>query len=91
MTNIELINKIEALKEWKALIEEANKQVSSIEEEIKNELVSKEVEEFEVGKYVVRYTTVVSNRFDSTRFKKELPETYKAYLKPSTSHRFSIN
>ena len=91
MTNIELINKIEALKEWKALIEEANNQVKSLEEEIKDELINKEVDEYEVGKYVVRYTTVISNKFDTTRFKKELPETYKAYLKPSTSHRFSIN
>ena len=91
MTNIEILNKVNTLKEWKDLLEEAKTQVDVLKEEIKNIMIDMNTEELDLGSCVVRYTTVVSNRFDTTRFKKDFPETYKHYLKPSTSHRFSIN
>ena len=51
---------------------------------------SRGVEELEVGPYLARFTSVLSNRFDSTAFKKVMPETYKAFTKQVTSRRFSI-
>ena len=44
-----------------------------------------------VGTNIIRYTTVLSQRFDSTALKKELPEIYGAYTKQVTSKRFSIS
>ena len=44
-----------------------------------------------MGTHIVRYTSIVSNRFDSPAFKKALPEVYKAYTKASTSRRFTIS
>ena len=43
------------------------------------------------GQYIVRYTSVLSNRFDSTAFKKVMPEIYKAYTKQVSSRRFTIS
>jgi predicted phage-related endonuclease len=43
------------------------------------------------GHYIVRYTFVLSNRFDSTSFKKVLPDLYKAYTKQVSSRRFTIS
>ena len=58
---------------------------------IKAEMEAREVEELIAGQYIVRYTSVLSNRFDSTAFKKVMPEIYKAYTKQVSSRRFSIS
>lgn len=47
-------------------------------------------EELEAGKYIMRYQSIVSNRFDSSAFKKQLPDLYKSFTKQSVSRRFSI-
>jgi len=39
---------------------------------------------------IIEKITDISNRFNSTEFKKVMPEVYKAYLKPVTSKRFTI-
>ena len=43
------------------------------------------------GQYIVRWTSVLSNRFDRTSFKKVLPDRDKAYTKQVSSRRFSIS
>ena len=91
MSKNELIARIEALNEWEAIIEEAQAQADAIRNSIKEELADRGVEELIAGNYIVRYTSVLSNRFDSTAFKKVMPEVYKAYTKQTTSRRFTIS
>ena len=91
MSTIKISAKIAELQELEALIEEAKAEADSIRDEIKNEMLNRNTEELTAGQYTVRYTTVLSNRFDSTAFKKALPEVYKAYTKASTSRRFTIS
>ena len=91
MSRNELIAKIEALNEWEQLMEEAKTQVEAIKESLKDELIERNVEELEAGSYIIRYKTVSTSRFDSTAFKKHYTELYKAFLKQSTSHRFTIS
>ena len=90
MANNELLNKIEALNEWEALMEEAKAEAEAIRDSIKQEMLSRELEELECGQYIIRYQSIVSNRFDSSSFKKALPEVYQAFIRQSTSKRFSI-
>ena len=90
-TTKEMIEKINELKELEKLIEEAKEEAEALKDEIKQEMLTREVEELEVGTYIVRWTSVLSNRFDSTSFKKVMPEVYKAYTKQTTSRRFSIS
>ena len=52
--------------------------------------MAQDTEELEVGQYIIRWTSVLTNRFDTTTFKKVLPDVYKAYTKQITSRRFSI-
>ena len=89
MTNIEA--KIEELRALEELIEEAKAEAEAIKDEIKAEMLKRNTEEMVVGTHIVRWTTVLSNRFDSTAFKKVMPEVYKEYTKQSISRRFSIN
>lgn len=90
MSANEIISKIEALKEWEALAAEAAAEIESLKDAIKAEMTARGVEELEAGQYIARYTTVLSNRFDTTAFKREHGEMYKLYTKQQTSRRFSV-
>ena len=66
MSTIEITAKIEALKDLETLIEEAKAEAESLRDEIKAEMLNRDTEELSAGQYIVRYTTVLSNRFDSS-------------------------
>ena len=85
-----MIAKIEALKEWEELAAQAAAEIESIKDAIKAEMTARGVEELEAGQYIARYTTVLSNRFDTTAFKREHGEMYRMYTKQTTSRRFSV-
>ena len=89
MSKNELVAKIEALNEWEALMEEAR--AEAIRDSIKAEMLEREVEELTAGAYIIRWTSVLSNRFDTTGFKKAYGELYKTFTKQSASRRFSIS
>lgn len=90
MSTIEIVSKIEALKEWEALAAEAAAEIEALKDSIKKEMDAQGLEELEAGQYIARFTTVLSNRLDTTLLKREHPEMYKQYTKQSTSRRFSI-
>lgn len=91
MANDMMISKIEELKELEALIEEAKAEAESLRDEIKADLDARGVEELEVGQFVVRFTSVLSSRFDTKLFKEKFgAEVYKAFTKEVSSRRFSI-
>ena len=90
MSTVELTSKIEALREWEAVIEEAQAEADAIRDSIKAEMLKRDTEELEAGQYIVRWTSITSNRFDSTAFKKQYNELYKAFTKQVSSRRFSI-
>ena len=91
MSTIEITSKIEALKELESLIEEAKAEAESLRDEIKQEMLSRDTDELTAGQYIVRYTAVLSQRFDTTAFKKVMPDVYKAYIKQVSSRRFTIS
>lgn len=90
MSTIEITSKIEALKELEALIEEAKAEAETLRDEIKTEMLNRNTEEMKAGQYIVRWTPVLSQRFDSTAFKKVMPDIYKSFTKQVSSRRFSI-
>ena len=90
MSTIEITSKIEALKELESLIEEAKAEAEALRDEIITEMLSRDTEELEAGQYIVRWTSVLTQRFDTTAFKKVMPDVYKAYTKQVSSRRFSI-
>lgn len=91
MSRNELITKIEALNEWEAVIEEAKAEAEAIRDSIKAEMLELDTEEMQAGQYIVRWTSILSNRFDTTAFKKAHSELYKAYTKQTASRRFTIS
>ena len=91
MSKIELLAKIELLNRYEAMMEEIKGEADKVRNAIKAEMEAREVEELIAGQYIVRYTSILSNRFDSTAFKKVMPEIYKPYTKQVSSRRFTIS
>ena len=91
MSTIDLETKIAKMQEWEALAEEAKAEAEALREEIKAELTSQNAEEVTTGKYIIRWTSVLSQRFDSTAFKRAMPDVYKAFTKQVSSRRFSVS
>ena len=90
MTTVEITSKIEALKDMESLIEAAKAEAEAHRDEIKTEMLNRDTEALEAGQYIVRWTSVLTQRFDTTAFKKVMPEVYKEYTKQVSSRRFSI-
>ena len=91
MSKMELIAKVELLNEYEAMIEELKNEAEAVRDSIKAEMMERETEELIAGSYIIRWTSVLSNRFDSTAFKKVYGDLYKAFMKQSASRRFSIS
>ena len=91
MSSMEIISKIEALKEWEKLAAEAAAEIEALKDSIKREMDSRNLEELAAGQYIARFTVVVTNRLDTTALKRENNTMYQRYLKQTTSRRFSIS
>ena len=89
MSTVEITSKIDALKDLETLIEEAKAEAEALRDEIKAEMLSRNTEEMEAGQYIVRWTSVLTQRFDTTAFKKVMPDVYKEYTKQVSSRRFA--
>ena len=90
MSNIDLAKKIDELHELEELIEEAKANAEAVKDSIKAELLMRNTEELEVNGKIIRWTSVLSQRFDTTAFKKVMPDVYKSFTKQVSSKRFSI-
>ena len=90
MSNNQITKKIESLLEWEKIMEEAKAEAESLRAELKQEMINRNTEELTVGQYIIRWTSVLSQRFDATAFKKVMPEIYRAYTKQVASRRFTI-
>lgn len=88
MSTKELEKKAKELRELKRLAEELTAEITTIEDEIK--ACMGEQEEIKAGEYKIRWSRFTSSRFDSTAFKKTMPELAKQFMKQTESRRFSI-
>lgn len=91
--NININETLKELASYTKMAEELKVEIDRLTAETKqymteNELTEVFTEDMTVG---ARYTEVISNRFDTTSFKKQFSEIYTAFLKKSTSMRFSLS
>ena len=91
MSTIEITTKIEALRDLEELIEEAKAEAETLRDEIKAEMMARDIEELSAGQFIVRWTSILSNRFDTTGFKKAYGDLYKQYTKQTASRLFTIS
>lgn len=90
MSTNELTSKVRELKELKAMAEELAAEITAIEDVLKAEMLARDTEEMTVDVYKVRWTKVTSSRFDTTAFKKAMPELAQQFTKQTHSRRFTV-
>ena len=86
----EIETKVAALQEWEAIAEEARAEAEALRDQIKAEMLERDTQELEAGRFIVRWTSVLSSRFDTTAFKKEHAEMYRQYTGQTASRRFTV-
>ena len=91
MTALELTKTVRDLKELKAMAVDLAAEITNLEDIIKAEMTARETDELNVDVYKVRWTAVISTRFDTTAFKSTHADLYNQYSKPVETRRFSIN
>lgn len=74
--------------ELKAMQEELAAEISAIEDEIKAAMG--EQEQIIAGGYKITWKAVTFSRFDSSAFKKAMPELAAQYTKTTTTRRFTV-
>ena len=91
MASNEIVALVEKYNEWKELEAQAKAEREALEAQIKAEMEERGTEELSVGRFIIRFTSVLSNRFDTTAFKKAFPDVYKAFTKAVASKRFTVS
>ena len=91
MSKNEMVAMIETMNNYDELAAKAKAKADAFREALKEEMVARGVEEMEAGAYIVRFTSVISNRFDSTTFKRLYADLYRDFTKPVSSRRFSVS
>ena len=86
----ELTIKVRELKELQRMAEELQEEITALQDDIKKEMETRGTEELIIDVFKVKWTTVISNRFDTTSIKKTHNELYQQYIKQTKTRRFSI-
>ncbi len=90
MTNKMIDNRVKKLKSLNEQIKALEDQAAALRAELTAEIESRDAEEITTDNFLVRWTKVITNRFDSKALKAEMPTTYKMFVRPTESRRFSI-
>lgn len=91
MGNRALENRIKKLKELEEQQRLLEQEIDSLKEDIKKDLEVKGTEELKVGIFIIRFTSVLSSRFDTKRFKEQYGDLYNQFTKQTASRRFTIS
>ena len=86
----ELDMKVDQIRNLKRLIEEAEAEITGIEDEIKARMTELDTDELRGGTCKVTWKQVSSTRIDSKALKKELPDIAAKYSSITTYRRFLI-
>lgn len=87
----ELESRIIKMQEWEQLAQDAAAEAEALKDSIKAEMLARETEELQAGRFIVRWTSVITSRFNSSEFKKAMPDVYAAFMKQTASRRFTIS
>lgn len=90
MNNQTIRNTVAELQDLYAAQDLLKAQITEREQAIKEEMENRELEELNLGNVIVRFTNILSSRFDTTAFKKLHKDLYNDFIKQVASRRFSI-
>ena len=70
MSKNEIVSLIETMNNYDELASKAKAKADAIRDTLKEEMLRLDTEELNAGAYILRYTNIISNRFDTTTFKR---------------------
>lgn len=86
----ELDTRVDKIRSLKRLIEDAEAEITSIEDELKARMTELDTDELRGGTCKVTWKQTSTTRIDSRTLKKELPDIAAKYSSTSTYRRFLI-
>ncbi len=81
------IRRLQILERQQAEIE-AEK--AKLKEEVRKDMEKKGIDQVKTDNFIVRCKKIISNRFDSKRFRAEHEDLYKSYQKQQVTMRFTV-
>ena len=82
---------IKEIKEYQTLQTQLKDELEILKSEAIEYLNENNIDEYLTDDGKITYREVISNRFDSTAFKKDFADIYKEYTKPTSNMRFTCN
>ena len=93
MSNTEIqskVNELRELRELRRMADELTAEIENIQDAIKAHMTAIDADTLAGADYKITWKTVTSSRFDSTAFKKAMPEFAERFIKSTTSRRFTV-
>ena len=87
---VEINNAVRDLQEYRRMKEQLDAEITAIEDLLKEHMRATGIYELDALTGKVTWLESTSNRFDSSSFKKELPDLYNRYSKPFTTRYFRV-
>ena len=82
---------IREIKEYQDMQAQLKAEIEKLKAEAIEYLTENELDEYTADEGKITYREVISNRFDSTAFKKDFADVYAEYTKKTSSMRFTCN
>lgn len=90
MSQMEIVAAVEELQELRRLQEELETEITGLQDRVKAHMTATGAETLLAGTWKVSYKPVTSSRFDSSAFKKVMPELAERFTKTTTTRRFCV-
>ena len=90
MNNQTIRTTAKELQELYAAQDELKALITEKEALIKEEMENRELEVLDLGNVIIRWTSILSSRFDTKAFKKDFADIYAMFTQQVPSRRFSI-
>lgn len=90
MSQKEIITTVEELQELRRMQEDLEAEIAALQDRIKAHMEASGEDQMIAGAWKVSYKAVTSSRFDSSAFKKAMPDLAAQYTKTTTTRRFTV-
>ena len=90
MSQEEIITTVGELQELRRMQEELEAEIEAAQERIKTHMLVNGAETLTAGAWKVSYKAVTSSRFDSTAFRKAMPDLAARFTRSTTTRRFTV-
>lgn len=90
MGSNEIKSKVVELRELRRMADEIAAEIETLQDAIKSHMDAAGVDTIAGTDYKITYKSVTTSRFDTIAFRKDNPEIAAAYMKATTTRRFTV-